>query len=164
MGKALEQAEKALSRDEFPVGCVLVHDERIIATGARAGTAKSATNEVDHAEMIALRRLNESATAINPGAITVYCTLEPCLMCYGAILIAGIRHIVYAYEDAMGGGTQCDLKLLPPLYREAMVSIVPHVCRNESLRLFKAFFDNPDNTYLADTYLAVYTRDQLVDF
>lgn len=164
MGKALKQAEKALAMGEFPVGCVLVHDARIIATGARTGTAKSHTNEIDHAEMIALRRLNGSAAAFDPGAITVFCTLEPCLMCYGALLIAGIRNIVYAYEDAMGGGTQCHLKSLPPLYREAMVEIVPHVCRDESLRLFKAFFNNPANTYLADTYLAVYTRQQSVDF
>ena len=78
-------------------------------------------------------------------------------MCFGAILISGIRRIVFAYEDVMGGGTRCDLSRMPPLYGSRPVHLVPHVLRDKSLFLFKSFFSNPDNTYWKDSLLAAYT-------
>jgi tRNA(adenine34) deaminase len=160
MMEALRYAEKALAAGEFPVACVMVCDHQIIAAGAREGTATSDSNEVDHAEMIALRHLNQLRPPIDSDNITVFCTLEPCLMCYGALLISGIRRIVYAYEDAMGGGTRCDLKSLPTLYTDVAVTVIPYILRKDSLRLFKAYFGNPANTYLSNTSLADYTRRQ----
>jgi tRNA(adenine34) deaminase len=106
MTKALQQAEIALAAGEFPVGCVMVHKDRIIATGAREGTTGDCTNEVDHAEMVALRRLISLKTNINLREIILFSTLEPCLMCFGALMISAIGKIIFAYEDAMGGGTQ----------------------------------------------------------
>jgi tRNA(adenine34) deaminase len=160
MTEALRQAELALMAGEFPVGCVLVSDGQVVATGAREGTAASGTNETDHAEILALRRLNRLTPAPDPRSITAFCTLEPCLMCYGALLISGIHNIVYAYEDAMGGGTRCDLSTLPPLYRQTPVSIIPQILRPQSLALFKRYFATPENRYLADSFLAAYTLAQ----
>lgn len=160
MREALRCAEKALDVGEFPVGCVIVYKNEIIASGSREGSALSGTNETDHAEILALRQLSQQPFLNSPSDITVFSTLEPCLMCYGAILIAGIRRIVYAYEDAMGGGTSCNLTSLPHLYSSCKVRIVPHILRRESLHLFKTYFDNSSNSYLADTYLADYTRRQ----
>ncbi|MDX9785656.1 MAG: nucleoside deaminase [Desulfobacterales bacterium] len=160
MRKALVEAQTALLAGEFPVGCVLVCEDRVVASGARKGTASHAPNETDHAEILALNRLSRRKPAIDTRRITAYCTLEPCLMCYGALLISGISHIVYAYEDAMGGGTRCDLDAMPPLYRKAAISLIPHVLRHESLLLFKAYFENPANGYLKNTFLAEYTLAQ----
>jgi tRNA(adenine34) deaminase len=81
-------------------------------------------------------------------------------MYFGALLISGIKNIVYAYEDAMGGGTCCDLSRLPPLYQRMSPSVVSHILRNESLRLFKIYFSNPQNIYLKNTFLSSYTRSQ----
>jgi tRNA(adenine34) deaminase len=162
MTEALRHAEKALASNEFPVGCVMECNQQIIASGSRTGTRASDTNEVDHAEIVALRGLNRLPYAVEFKKVTAYCTLEPCLMCFGALLISGIRRIVYAYEDAMGGGTPCDLSSLPPLYKNATVMVIPHILRKESLRLFKFYFDNPANTYLSSTYLADYTREQML--
>ncbi len=160
MTKALQQAAAALAAGEFPVGCVLVFENRIIATGARENTTGDFTNEIDHAEMIALRRLCDLETNIDLEKVTVFSTLEPCLMCFGALLISGIRKIVFAYEDAMGGGTRCDLGKLPPLYKENQISIIPNILRKKSLHLLKTFFSNPENTYLKDSLLAAYTLRQ----
>jgi tRNA(adenine34) deaminase len=160
MAEALRHAGIALASNEFPVGCVMEYNHHIIASGSREGTRVSDTNEVDHAEIMALRRLNRLPYPVEFEKITAFCTLEPCLMCFGALLISGIRRIVYAYEDAMGGGTRCDLNSLSPLYRNAAVIVIPHVLRKDSLRLFKAYFDDPANTYLSNTYLADYTREQ----
>lgn len=105
MRAALERAAKALDLGEFPVGCIIVHGKEILASGERTGTV-SGGNEVDHAEMNALRRLSAAPAGIDLKEAVLYCTLEPCLMCYSAIILSGIGRIVYAYEDAMGGARE----------------------------------------------------------
>ena len=160
MTAALEQAEVAYRAGEFPVGCILVHKDRILASGRRIGTTGGEINELDHAEMIALRHLTAVGKNVAPAEIMLFSTLEPCLMCYGAIILNGIRTIVYAFEDVMGGGTGCDLAELGPLYRNANISIIPHVQRMESVQLLKSFFANPKNVYWKDSLLARYTLAQ----
>jgi len=161
MTAALDQATQALEAGEFPVGCVLVHQYKVIATGQRRGTAAGGNNETDHAEIMALQEYYALESAPEPREITAFCTMEPCLMCFGALLIAGIGEIVHAYEDVMGGGTHCDLSGLPALYRDNPVSIIPGIMRAESLALFKTFFQASDNAYWRDSRLAAYTLAQL---
>lgn len=158
MHHALRLARKALAAGDFPVGCAMVYEDRVIAEGFRKNSKGPAANEVDHAEIIALRQL--TGRGIDPRRVTVFTTMEPCLMCLGALLISGIRNIVYAYEDVMGGGTSCDLTPLGPLYSRPAVNIVAHVLRLESLALFAAFFRNPENSYWKDSQLATYTLNQ----
>jgi len=81
-------------------------------------------------------------------------------MCFATLLLNGVRRFVFAYEDAMGGGTGLDLATLTPLYREMQVELVPHIRRGESLALFKAFFANPANPYWRGSLLAEYTLAQ----
>ncbi|MFC1811072.1 nucleoside deaminase [Thermodesulfobacteriota bacterium] len=160
MKKALDKANEALSEGEFPVGCVIVYQDRILVSGSRTGTTGTAANEIDHAEMIALRRLVELNETMDKSKITLFTTMEPCLMCLGALALSGIGEVVYAYEDVMGGGTRCDLAKLTPLYKNCKFSIVPNVLRDESLKLFKAFFQNPENAYWRGSLLASYTLSQ----
>ena len=161
MKKALDQARKALDAGEFPVGCVLVHQNQILATGARKGTVGNFPNEIDHAEMVALKRLVNMVINTSQKKIVLFTTMEPCLMCLGALILNGISEIVYAYEDVMGGGLNCDLSKLPPLYTKDPISIVPHILRQNSLELFKAFFNIPENSYWKGSLLAEYTLRQL---
>lgn len=163
MAAALEMAEAALDRSEFPVGCVISDGDRIVARGKRTGTAAKAANEIDHAEINTLRALSAAPPDADPAGLTLYCTLEPCLMCFAAILLSGIGRIVYAYEDVMGGGTGCDRTMLAPLYRDARVTIVPGVMRRESLSLFQRFFLKPENSYWKDSRLSRYTMAQRID-
>ncbi len=142
MGEALQEAQKALSRGEFPVGCVMVHGDRIVARGSRKGTRDNGRNELDHAE---------------PAGVTAFCTMEPCLMCFSALILAGIGAVVFAYEDAMGGGTGCDRSQMKPLYRDSPIVVRPHVRRGESLALFQKFFADPANRYWRGSLLAQYT-------
>ncbi len=158
MQLALNEAKQALTQNEFPVGCVMVFADEVVSSGARKRSQEA--NEMDHAEILALRSLINNRPDINPGDVTVYATLEPCLMCYATMIISGIRHIVYGYEDAMGGGTNVNLAALPQLYKEMDIEITPFVLRKPSLALFKEFFSSPDTDYLQDTMLAEYTIDQ----
>ena len=160
MKMALEQAEGALAKGEFPVGCVMVYREEVLVTGARRGTAGDGKNELDHAEMVALRRLTDLEEPVNHGDVTVFCTMEPCLMCYAALILAGIGKIVYAYEDVMGGSSTCELSRLKPLYKNSPITVVPDVLRTESLNLFQVYFSNPDNSYWKNSLLAEYTLAQ----
>jgi len=159
MNKALKLAKTALQGGEFPVGCVLVKDGEIVSDGSRENS-NQLPNEIDHAEMIALRRLLANKPDIDMSQVSCYSTLEPCLMCYSTMLISGITTFVYGYEDAMGGGTALKLAQLTPLYQEMRPVITPHILRQESLQLFKQFFSNPVSNYLQNTYLASYTLEQ----
>ena len=162
MELALEQAADAFAGGEFPVGCVIVQDGKVIAAGQRKGTIseKPFFSEIDHAEIRALKSLETLENRFEPGNTTLYATMEPCLMCFGAIILSGIKKIVYAYEDPMGGGTRCDLNGLPPLYKNCGVEIVPGLLRRKSLDLFTRFFMNETNLYWKNSYLEAYTLEQ----
>lgn len=159
MKQALLQAKEALAAGEFPVGCVIECRGEIIASGRRCNSC-GRTNEIDHAEILALRALLDSHEKIDLSQVTVYSTMEPCLMCYATLLVNGVCKFVFSYEDAMGGGTNLPLQMLSPLYREMEVSIVGGVLRDESLELFRAFFSSPDCQYLQSSLLASYTLNQ----
>jgi len=162
MALALKEAEKAFSRGDFPVGCVIAYGNRIVAAGARKGTAseKEGFSEIDHAEIRAIKDLEKKREPLERRKAVLYCTMEPCLMCFAATILSGITTIVYAYEDPMGGGTACDLKKLPPLYRESHIRVIPGVLRQKSLVLFKNFFRKQSNQYWKKSLLEQYTLDQ----
>lgn len=160
MRLALLEARQALDNNDFPVGCVMVYDGEVIARGKRLHSQNNShtrNNEVDHAEIIALKNLLDSQREIDLDQVAVYSTMEPCLMCYATLLVNGIKNIVYAYEDVMGGGTDLPLTKLKPLYSSMKISIVSGVLRVESLKLFQEFFGSQHNTYLQDSKLAAYT-------
>ena len=81
-------------------------------------------------------------------------------MCFAAIILAGIRTVVFAYEDVMGGGTGLDRRHLAPLYSDAQITVVPHVLRKKSLDLFHDFFNKEANLYWKNSLLESYTLDQ----
>lgn len=160
MRAALRDACQALEKNEFPVGCVIVYEDEIVARGERINSIGNGIIELDHAEIVALRHLQSADAAIDTARATLYSTMEPCLMCYATILLTGIGRIVYAYEDVMGGSTGISLDALAPLYRTLQVEIVPHVLRKESLALMQTFFKNPQNRYWQGSLLERYTLEQ----
>ena len=159
MRLALEEARKALYAGEFPVGCVLVHEDHVVAAGGRENSGVNG-NEFDHAEIVALRRLLETDPALDFGEVAVYSTLEPCLMCFTTLILNGFRTIVYGYEDVMGGGTNLELTRLSPLYASVQVKVIPGVERAGCLDLFQRFFKDKKNDYWRDSPLSQYTLEQ----
>lgn len=160
MKMALVQAREALSAGDFPVGCVVEYQGEIVASGRRSNSF-GVVNEMDHAEITVLRNLLTAGTKVEMDKITVYSTMEPCLMCFSTLLVNGVKRFVYSYEDAMGGGTNLPLPMLAPLYRDVHPTIVGSVLRQESLILFKEFFSSPTCQYLQNTMLAAYTLQQV---
>ena len=158
MRLALNEAEKALGAGDFPVGCVLVKDNLVLASGRRKNSSGKHANELDHAEVITLKDMMQKNPQYNMDGVTAYSTMEPCLMCYTTLLLSGIRSFVWAYEDIMGGGTNLPLDRLNQLYTEMQVECVPHVLRTESLVLFQDFFRR--YSYWENSELARYTLEQ----
>ncbi len=101
MKKALAQAEAAEKRGEVPVGAVVVRDGMVIG---RAGNSPIVDQDPGaHAEIKALRRAGRKIGAYRLNGCELYVTLEPCLMCYSAMVHARIAKLVYGAGDPKGG-------------------------------------------------------------
>ena len=109
MGLAIEQARAAESRGEVPVGCVIVAGDEVIAAGSNSPIAMN--DPTAHAEIIALRAAALKLENYRLLGATLYVTLEPCVMCAGAMLHARIDRLVYGCTDLRAGaaGTVFDI-------------------------------------------------------
>lgn len=136
MSLALRQAEEAFDSDEVPVGAVIVCNGKIIGTGYNQ---TEVLNDVTaHAEMIAL-----TAAANNVGGkylpqCTLYVTVEPCIMCAGALGWSQIGRIVYGASDPKRGFTKFCKDGLSPLHPKTLVT--HGVMAEEASELMKDFF------------------------
>ena len=101
MKKALAQAAAAEKRGEVPVGAVLVRDGRVIGRAGNAPIWKSDPSA--HAEIVALRRAGKKTGSYRLNGSEMYVTLEPCLMCYAAMVQARIARLHYGADDAKNG-------------------------------------------------------------
>ena len=158
MKEALIEAKFAYDAGDFPVGCVIVDGNGVVCRGRRRNSTSG--NEIDHAEIMALRELYAIHGDRISDELAIYSTMEPCLMCYTTLTLNNIHTVVYGFEDVMGGGTDLRIQDLRPLYSSKEIKIIPHIMRNECLQLFKMFFKEDREGYWQDSLLAQYTLDQ----
>jgi tRNA(adenine34) deaminase len=139
MRLALEQALAAARAGEVPVGAVLVHEERVIATGANRPI--SACDPTAHAEIEALRAGAQVLGSYRLTDTTLYVTLEPCLMCAAAMVHARVRRLVYgAFDPRVGAaGSLIDAFALPG--QNHRVDVFGGVLEAECGALLKGFFE-----------------------
>jgi len=113
MRTALKQAEKAYNLGETPIGCVIVHEDKIIARGYnRRNTDK---NPLAHAEVAAIKKASKKLGDWRLEECTLYVTLEPCPMCAGAIVQARIPRVVMGCMNPKAG---CAGSVLDMLHEE----------------------------------------------
>ncbi len=140
MSQALEQAKLAVTKDEVPVGAVLIdeHNE-LIAKGHNQPI--SACDPTAHAEIIVLR---EAAGKLNnyrlPGT-TLYVTLEPCTMCVGALVQARVKRIVYGTVEPKSGAIESALQLFEEGKFNHIPEITGSVRKEECSSLLSLFFE-----------------------
>ena len=138
MNEALKEAYKAYKADEVPVGCVIVHNGKIIA---RAHNKRQKKHDVfGHAEIVAIKKATKRLHSWILDEATMYVTLEPCPMCAGAIIQSRIKEVVYGASDPKGGcvGTCTNLFEVSefnhhPIYRRGILE-------SECSDLLKHFF------------------------
>ena len=104
MKLALEQARRAVEADEVPVGAVIVHGQRTVAMAHNQ--REQLNDSTAHAEMIAITQAAEAIGNWRLENCTIYVTLEPCLMCAGAILQARLGRLVYGAADPKAGAVE----------------------------------------------------------
>jgi tRNA(adenine34) deaminase len=138
MRRAIAEAGKAHGKDEVPIGCVIVRDGRIIARGHNL--RETTQDPAAHAELIAIRKAARKLDSWRLLDTTLYVTLEPCIMCMGAIILARIPTVVFGCFDPKGGaaGTLYDLSDDPRLNHR--VELVPRILEEECSGLLSAFF------------------------
>ena len=135
---AIAQANAAQEAGEVPVGAVIVRDGEIIATGRnRVITDHDPTA---HAEIVALRAAGLALGNYRLEGCDLYCTLEPCAMCAGAILHARIRRLVYAASDPKAGACGSVLGVMNHPQLNHRVEVVPGLLAEECGAMLTAFF------------------------
>ena len=132
MRLALQEAQEAFDRDEVPVGCVVVHNDRIIS---RTYNLTETLNDVTaHAEMQAITSSAESLGGKYLINATMYVTMEPCVMCAGALFWSQISKIVIGARDEQRGFINKGIRLHPK------TEIVTDVLAKECSQIVKDFF------------------------
>ncbi len=134
MKEALDEAMKALESGNWPIGCVIVIDSKIVSRGYNK--VYSSNNKINHAEIIAMNEISELLTKRGSEA-TLYATYEPCPMCLGAILLNHIKRVVYGTNIDESGG-MCLQHHLPKRFKtdKYKIEVVPGVMAKECEDLF----------------------------
>jgi tRNA(adenine34) deaminase len=138
MRVALELAAEAAALGEVPVGAVAVKDGRIVGRGFNR--KESDQDPTAHAEMIVLK---ETAVAVQNWrllGVTLYCTLEPCPMCAGAMIQARLPRLVYGAKDVRFGAHGSIVNVLDETQFNHRVSITSGVLADEAAELLQQFF------------------------
>ena len=139
MREALKEADKAFRKNEAPVGAVAVFQGKILA---RAHNMRECRNDpLGHAELIVLSKLCRRFKNWRALGVTIYVTLEPCLMCMGAFLQARVKKIVFGPMDPKGGacGSLYDLSQDPRLNHQ--IEVTRGVLKEDCADLLKKFFE-----------------------
>ncbi|MFP4027522.1 MAG: tRNA adenosine(34) deaminase TadA [Candidatus Brocadiia bacterium] len=138
MREALKEARAAAEEEQVPVGCVIVVGQNELARAHN--TRASSKDPTAHAEMLALRRAAEKRGDWRLTDTTVYCTLEPCCMCAGALLNARVSRLVYGLSDPKSGACGSVVNLLNISAFNHQVEIEGGVLADETRELMQSFF------------------------
>src|SRR5215510_1910112 len=140
MRLALAEAERALAEEEVPVGAVIVQGERVIASAHNQREALS--DPTAHAEMIAITQAASHVGDWRLEGCTLYVTLEPCIMCCGAILQARLPVVVYGATDPKAGAAGSLYHLLDDSRLNHRCQVIPGLLAAPCGELLTRFFQH----------------------
>ena len=139
MREALALAGQSAHQGEVPVGAVIVIDGGIAGRGSNAPIAR--TDPTAHAEILAIRQAAAQAGNYRLTGATLYCTLEPCVMCAGALVAARIERLVFGARDLRFGGVRSKFQVADSVVLNHQVEVVEGVLAVECVELLRAFFE-----------------------
>lgn len=139
MHQALTLAREAEANGEVPVGAVVVLNGEVVGRGFNSPVRIS--DPTAHAEILALREAGATLRNYRLEAATLYATLEPCVMCAGALVAARIRRLVFGARDLRFGGVRSKFHLADSELLNHRVEIVEGVLSAECVDLVKKFFE-----------------------
>ena len=147
MREALAEAVLALEAGDVPVGAVAVHDGEAVGRGHNRKEA--IRDPTAHAEVLALQEAAQTLGGWRLPDVTLYCTLEPCPMCAGAMIQARLPHLVYAVDDPKSGAAGSAINLLQHEQLNHRVKVVRGVLAREAQQLLQVFFEGLRNGSIA---------------
>src|SRR5580704_944441 len=139
MREALALAGEARARGEVPVGAVVTIENRVVGRGANSPIGTS--DPTAHAEIAALREAARSIGNYRLEGATLYCTIEPCVMCAGAIVTARISKLVFGARDLRFGGVRSKFRIADSEILNHRVEVVEGVLGFECSQLLREFFE-----------------------
>lgn len=143
MKEALKEAKKAFTKDEVPVGCVIVHKNIIVARAHNQ--IRMLKDPTAHAEMIAITQASNSLQNERLIDCVLYVTIEPCSMCVGAMVLARIKDLIYAADDPKSGACGSALNIINHKNLNHKIKIEKGILGEESSSLMKEFFKKKRN-------------------
>ena len=150
MQKALNEAQQSLDQKLLPVGAVLVIDNEVVA---KAHKDETTSYHLDHAETLLVREYFKGKKVYRGDIdITLYTTLEPCMMCLGVILHLPINRLVYAAKDPYGGGCCImDHRENLPIRHQNNIEIIGGICEDEAKEQLREFLKITEQSFYKDT-------------
>jgi tRNA(adenine34) deaminase len=137
---AMELAREAEAAGEVPVGCVVVAGGEVIGKGRNSPVAS--LDPTAHAEMLAIRQAALVAGNYRLSDATLYATLEPCVMCAGALVMARISTLVFGARDLRFGGVRAKFQVADSPVLNHRVEVIEGVLGVESTALLQRFFNS----------------------
>jgi tRNA(adenine34) deaminase len=138
MDLALEQARAAQAAGEVPVGCVIVHDGKVIAAAGNRTLADQ--DPTAHAELLAIRAAAAALGSERLADCDLYVTLEPCAMCAAAISFARIRRLYYGAFDPKGGAVEHGVRFFQSRTCHHRPELYGGIAESEAAALLRGFF------------------------
>lgn len=138
MRQAIVQAKKAYAKEETPIGCVIVYEDKIIARGYNKRNEKK--NTLAHAEILAINKASRVLGDWRLEECTLYVTLEPCPMCAGAIVQARIPRVVVGSRNPKAGCAGSVMNILQTPGFNHQVEVTSGVLGEECSQLMSGFF------------------------
>ena len=138
MKAAIREAHKAELIDEVPIGCVIVKDDKIIARGFNHRESKRMV--VSHAEIEAINKANKKLGAWRLEECDIYITLEPCIMCAGAIIQGRFKRVIYGAKDYKGGAFGSSIDVMKAENINHHLEIIGGILEQECSSLLSNYF------------------------
>ena len=138
MLEALKEAELAYQEDEVPIGCVIVLNDKIIARSHNQ--RDKSHNPLGHAETLAIKEASEKINDWQLVDCDLYVTIEPCLMCAGAIIQSRIKRVIFGADDLKGGAFGSSLDVMEAKNINHHPEIVKGVLKDECSQIIKNYF------------------------
>jgi len=139
MQEALKEAEKTLKKKEVPVGAVVVYQNKIIGRGHNQ--VETLNDATAHAEILAIGAASNFLNSWRLKDTTIYVTVEPCIMCAGAIILSRVKKLVFATPDPKAGACGSLYNLPQDIRLNHQVEIVSGVLEEQCKAILRAFFE-----------------------
>ena len=138
MKLAIKEAKKAELIDEVPIGCIIVKNDKVVARGFNHRESKRLV--ISHAEIEAINKANKKLGAGRLEDCDIYITLEPCIMCAGAIIQARFKRVVYGAKDYKGGAFGSSINVMEAQNINHHPEIVGGILEQECSTLLSNYF------------------------